>query len=274
MAAAPPREPPPALLSAYTLGGTVPLSHFYVDDSQGGLGTHYKFSARDMESLVLSAETAVQSYRSSHYGRGAALPPLGSSHRSNRLWIVRALEQLSLSGLHVAVFGTVEPWVEALAVAMGASRVTTIEYNQLTIEHPRIRTLTVAQSESTDVEADVAVSLSSFDHDGLGRYGDPLDPEGDLRAMQHAWRALRPGGRLLLSVPVGPDALVWNLHRRYGAARLPLLLRGWAEEGRVGWEESRLTAAADVRRSYEPLFILRRNDTGASGRGVADHEEL
>ena len=40
---------------------------------------------------------------------------------------------------------------------------------------------------------------------------------------------VRAGGRLLLSVPVGPDALVWNLHRRYGAVRLPLLLHGWQE---------------------------------------------
>jgi hypothetical protein len=26
--------------------------------------------------------------------------------------------------------------------------------------------------------------MSSIDHDGLGRYGDPLNPHGDLRTMQ------------------------------------------------------------------------------------------
>ena len=106
-----------------------------------------------------------------------------------------------------------------------------------------------------------AVSLSSFDHDGLGRYGDRLHPHGDLLAMRGAWRALRPGGRLLITVPVGPDVLVWNLHRRYGPLRLPLLLYGWEEVARFGWEEARLTAPASSRRSYEPLFILRRNGT-------------
>ena len=38
---------------------------------------------------------------------------------------------------------------------------------------------------------DVALSISSFDHDGLGRYGDPLEPDNDLRAMRVAtdmWR--------------------------------------------------------------------------------------
>jgi len=80
--------------------------------------------------------------------------------------------------------------------------------------------------------------------------------------MRTAWRALRPTtGRLLLAAPIGPDLLVWNLHRRYGALRLPRLLAGWAEEARLGWDETRLTAASDHRRRYEPLLVLRRNST-------------
>jgi hypothetical protein len=65
----------------------------------------------------------------------------------------------------------------------------------------------------------VALSISSFDHDGLGRYGDPLGPDNDLRAMRAARCLLRRQGVLLLTLPVGPDAVVWNLHRRYGALR-------------------------------------------------------
>lgn len=79
--------------------------------------------------------------------------------------------------------------------------------------------------------------------------------------MRSAWRSLRPGGVLLLTVPVGPDILVWNLHRRYGRLRLPLLLQGWEEVARFGWEEDRLSAPASSRRSYEPFFLLRRNGT-------------
>ena len=37
---------------------------------------------------------------------------------------------------------------------------------------------------------------------GLGRYGDPLDPDGDLVAMKEAWLKLEPGGHFLLAVPV------------------------------------------------------------------------
>ena len=66
---------------------------------------------------------------------------------------------------------------------------------------------------------------------------------------------------MLLTVPVGPDVVVWNLHRRYGRARLPLLLDGWDEAApTVGWDEKRVEAQADWRRSYEPVFLLRRPD--------------
>ena len=74
--------------------------------------------------------------------------------------------------------------------------------------------------------------------------------------MEQAWRVLKPGGRLMLSVPVGPDVVVWNLHRRYGPARLPMLMHGWEEVGRFGWEEHRLTEAADFR--FERVVYLMR----------------
>ena len=65
----------------------------------------------------------------------------------------------------------------------------------------------------------MALSISSFDHDGLGRYGDPLDPVGDLKAMRLAQCILKDDGLLLVSVPVGQDVVAFNLHRRYGSVR-------------------------------------------------------
>jgi hypothetical protein len=50
---------------------------------------------------------------------------------------------------------------------------------------------------------------------------------------------------------------VWNLHRRYGEARLPLLLEGWDEVERVGWEEGVLTAERSFAKTKEPVFVLR-----------------
>lgn len=54
------------------------------------------------------------------------------------------------------------------------------------------------------------------EHVGLGRYGDPLDPDGDLKAMSELARVLAPGGTLLFVVPVGVPRIVFNAHRIYG----------------------------------------------------------
>ena len=54
------------------------------------------------------------------------------------------------------------------------------------------------------------------EHVGLGRYGDPLDPDGDLKAMGELARVLAPGGDLLFVVPVGQPRLMFNAHRIYG----------------------------------------------------------
>ena len=53
------------------------------------------------------------------------------------------------------------------------------------------------------------------EHIGLGRYGDPLDPEGDLKAMTELSRVLAPGGSLLFVVPVGRPVIRFNAHRIY-----------------------------------------------------------
>ena len=44
-------------------------------------------------------------------------------------------------------------------------------------------------------------SYSSVEHSGLGRYGDTLNPWGDLMAVAEAWCVAGPGARLALAVP-------------------------------------------------------------------------
>nr|WP_245168299.1 DUF268 domain-containing protein [Desulfobaculum xiamenense] len=63
------------------------------------------------------------------------------------------------------------------------------------------------------------ISLScmhALEHVGLGRYGDPLDPDGDRKAAAELRRVLAPGGELLLAVPVGGQSrIAFNAHRIY-----------------------------------------------------------
>lgn len=53
------------------------------------------------------------------------------------------------------------------------------------------------------------------EHIGLGRYGDPLDPNADLRAMDELIRVVAEGGHLLFVVPVGKPRIRFNAHRIY-----------------------------------------------------------
>jgi hypothetical protein len=57
--------------------------------------------------------------------------------------------------------------------------------------------------------------MHTVEHVGLGRYGDPLDPDGDLKAMNELQRVLAPGGSLFFVVPVGKPRIVFNAHRIY-----------------------------------------------------------
>ncbi len=53
------------------------------------------------------------------------------------------------------------------------------------------------------------------EHVGLGRYGDPLDYDGDLKAMAELNRVLADGGELLFVVPIGKPMILFNAHRIY-----------------------------------------------------------
>jgi hypothetical protein len=67
---------------------------------------------------------------------------------------------------------------------------------------------------------------STLEHDGLGRYTDPINPYGDFQTMIKISCMLKPGGLLFLAVPTNKyDAIHFNLHRVYGPIRLPILYR-------------------------------------------------
>jgi len=62
--------------------------------------------------------------------------------------------------------------------------------------------------------------LHVLDNVGLGRYGDPLDPQGTSNAVTEMVRVLATGGNLFLSTPVGRPRLCFNAHRIHAAAAI------------------------------------------------------
>lgn len=55
--------------------------------------------------------------------------------------------------------------------------------------------------------------LHVIEHVGLGRYGEPLDPDGTAKAARELGRVVAPRGSLFVSVPVGRPRVCFNAHR-------------------------------------------------------------
>ncbi len=56
-------------------------------------------------------------------------------------------------------------------------------------------------------------ALHSIEHFGLGRYGDPVDYNGHLKALENIAKMLHSGGKFYFSVPVGSQRIEFNAHR-------------------------------------------------------------
>lgn len=91
------------------------------------------------------------------------------------------------------------------------------------IEYVRQDVLTV----DWDRKFDYILNVSTTEHIGLGRYGDVLNPSGDLETMVHLRGWMGPDSKQILTVPVGQDAVVGHWHRVYGEKQLPRLLDGY-----------------------------------------------
>lgn len=215
----PPVNMPRHLCQQYTMDSKVPVRKWYFDDQSNADQSYAARSFEFIESLIAKAKRRERFY----YG-------------VTDDFLFAALEKHGIAHKHVLIVGSTTPWYESICVALEAASCTTIDYNRLRYDHPRLRTLTLAEFASASDSRkhfDVILSISTFEHDGLGRYGDPLVPNADVEAMRSLLQYAHPTGsdkstKLFLAVPVGPDCVVWNAQRIYGPLRLPLLVQSWS----------------------------------------------
>ena len=233
--APPPNTIPLELLNDYTMNGLIPVLYWYfMEDKTGGgnrnSATAYEIAFKNLEDKTFQ-----------YYGEDI-----------NSFYA--AFERYNLEGKSVLVWGLAGINCEAMAIWQGAEHVYVVDYNKPVCEHDKITVMNHEELAKSGIKTDVAISFSSFEHDGLGRYGDPLNPNGDLEAMQSAGNFLKDNGCLWLGVPQGQDCLVWNAHRIYGEKRLPLLLKGWDIETVFGPRPPSGSLGSFV----QPLMILRK----------------
>lgn len=112
---------------------------------------------------------------------------------------------------------------------------------------------------------DVIINCSTVEHVGLrGRYGVLRSrPNGDLESMERLGTLLKPEGIMLLTIPVGQDAVFIPYHRVYGRERLPELLDGykilqeeyWLKNSENRWKRTDASSALSMQPS-ERLYGL------------------
>lgn len=104
-------------------------------------------------------------------------------------------------------------------------RVVGVDLRPLALAHPNfaMARADVARLPFADGTFDVAVSLSTIEHVGLDWYAESGGATTDERAVAEVARVLRPGGRLILTLPFGEDAQT-PVQRIYGPTRLGKLL--------------------------------------------------
>lgn len=199
-------------------------------------------------------------------------------------WLYLALQKYNIKDKEICILGSADqgygPWYECMALNHGA-RVTVVDYNKITYEYPDIKFYEISEIKNllkTGYKFDCLLSVSSIEHDGLGRYGDPINPDADLETMNTLRSYLKPNGLFFITVPIGLDRLCYNTHRVYGPHRLPKLLEHWFILDSFGYADgyAEKLLNRDVAGNwnpkgkdgspmfkwypaYEPLFVLQNN---------------
>jgi len=71
-----------------------------------------------------------------------------------------------------------------------------------------------------DESVDSLSALCSLEHFGLGRYGDPIDPEACFVCFENIQKKLAKNGHLYISVPIGEEKVLFNAHRVFFASTI------------------------------------------------------
>jgi len=101
---------------------------------------------------------------------------------------------------HVATFRK----IEIIDIRYQTSSVKNINFKQLDF---------MDENSIPSNYCDSVSSLHAIEHFGLGRYGDPIDYYGHIKALKNISKILKPNGKFYFSVPIGPQRIEFNAHR-------------------------------------------------------------
>lgn len=254
----PPKAMPEALKEGYTMGGDATLvsdpGMFFTQRYSGGNALTPLWSKGKIDDFIKLAS------------RGELNGTYGVK-KTNEIKELIKKHSNEIKGKRMFVIGSEQPWLEALLLLAGATHVTTIEYGKILSEDHRVSTMTPAElrqkfvsSAGKEPRFDGGATYSSIEHAGLGRYGDSLNPWGDLQAMAKSWCITKPKGTMFVGVPTAEkDLIYWNAHRVYGPKRWAQLMANWHQTDRAGID-SVLGTYVGGPTYVQPMLVAKRMD--------------
>lgn len=239
---------PPELRAKYTMNGKISILDWYFD----GTRDLHEINWTPEYINTFKSRFTIDNIRAGKEGK----TPYG---HPSVVHLLSGFLKYNIKNLNVAVLGSTSPWIEAILLNLN-NKVTTIEYN---VPNSTCKNL-VCKDYYTDFQNknnnyDCIVTYSSIEHSGLGRYGDPLNPNGDVKTMHDIYSNLKENGFLIWGAPVGKDALVWNAHRIYGNIRLPLLFNNFQEIEWIGYTKTTLLNNLRLDKGApQPVIVLKK----------------
>jgi hypothetical protein len=168
--------------------GQVPVSlHPYLNTLKGGA-----WAREIIDTGICAAREDIDSITPVHY------PNAGKMIRD----AINKIPSLDKNS-KILIGGSVSPWIESICLANQFTNITTSDYEVRKVEDDRIKF--VHANELGETKFDLIISFSSIEHDGLGRYGDPINPYGPFNAVDEFHESLNNNGCLLCGIPVLPE---------------------------------------------------------------------
>jgi hypothetical protein len=140
---------------------------------------------------------------------------------------------------HVDIGSRLDGFIGSLSVFREVEAID-IRPQPLAVRNVKFRQLDLMDELSQEWIActDSLSCLHTIEHFGLGRYGDPIDPEGHLKGIAQLKQMVAPGGVFYLSTQIGPQRVEYNAHRVFA----PETMLGWFTDG---WQIERCAVIDD-----------------------------
>ncbi len=180
-------------------------------------------------------------------------------------WIARRLSQYKPS-LHIDIGSS----VLTVSVYSGMVETVFVDYRPVAARLSGLHSLAadVVHLPFASGSIESLSCLHVIEHIGLGRYGDPLNPDGSLLAARELQRVLKPGGLMYLSAPIGRERVCFNAHRVFDPStvrnffpELELIEFSLVDDTAIYSENSNLNAARECEYGCG-MFIFRRKPLG------------